>query len=154
MFWSNLSIFSITAGNVTKLQVVTSQKTIHRLTTHRCENLKSLKYKDDVTTDVYTYHLCMKWTGHSRSNALDLYSKMTGSNLTQDISYPDWGSSWFFFVPPDECQIVCQSGYDCFISNPSQFIVHQSPTIWHYAVYILTASLNNPQNKSWQIITV
>jgi hypothetical protein len=45
------------------------------------------------------------------------------SYLVLETFHPDWGFSWFFSVPPGEwLGSTSESGQDCFLPNPFQFI--------------------------------
>jgi hypothetical protein len=51
--------------------------------------------------------------------------EVPSSNLGPENGYPDSGFSWFSSVPPDEClDITLKLGYDRFLPNPFQVIIH------------------------------
>jgi hypothetical protein len=63
--------------------------------------------------------------------------EVTGSILSSDIGYPEWGFSWFLTVPPGECRdSTLKFVHDCFLPNNFQFIIHLSSYHRRYIVQL------------------
>jgi hypothetical protein len=59
--------------------------------------------------------------------------EVPGLNFGPETGYPDWDSSWFSSVPPDN---------DRFLPQTFEFITHCHSLIRRHIVWILKASFN------------